>query len=73
MFSTTVIMIHKETSFNVKPTKILIVFGGRGLPAWATLTHRCEHSFIQIHCTTLAYQQPKTFENIIWLEIVSLN
>ena len=30
-------MIHIETSFNVKPTKMLSVFGGRGLPAWSIL------------------------------------
>ena len=48
MFSTMLIMIHKETSFNVKPTKILSVFGGRGPPAWSTLTHGCKHSFIQL-------------------------
>ena len=33
MFSTTLTMIHKESSFNVKPTKILSGFGVRGLPA----------------------------------------
>ena len=31
--SITLTIIHKESSFNVKPTKILSVFGGRGLPA----------------------------------------
>ena len=33
IFSNMLIMLHKETSFNVKPTKILSIFGGRGLPA----------------------------------------
>ena len=33
MFSTTLTMIHKESSFNVKPTKILSDFSGRGLLA----------------------------------------
>ena len=30
VFSTTLTMIHKESSFNVKPTKTLSDFGGRG-------------------------------------------
>ena len=30
MFSTTLTVIHKESSFNVKPTKILSDFGDRG-------------------------------------------
>ena len=33
MFSTTLTVIHKESSFNVEPAKILSDFGGRGLPA----------------------------------------
>ena len=37
--------MHKEPSFNVKPTKIQSVFGGRGLPAWSTFTYGCKHSF----------------------------
>ena len=45
MLSTTLIMIHKETSFNVKPIKMLSVFDGRGLPTRSTLTHGCKHSF----------------------------
>ena len=32
MFSTTLTMMHKESSFNVKPTKIPSDFDGRGLP-----------------------------------------
>ena len=33
MFSATLTMINKDSSFNVKSTKILSEFGGRGLPA----------------------------------------
>ena len=33
MFSTTLTVIHKESSFNIKPTKILSDLGGRGLMA----------------------------------------
>ena len=42
MFSTTLTMIHKESSLNVKPTKILSDFGGRDLPAWSTFTNGCK-------------------------------
>ena len=42
MFSTTLTVIHKESSFNVKPTKILSDFGGRCLTAWSTFTHWCK-------------------------------
>ena len=30
----------------IKPSKILSVFCGRGLPAWSTLKHRCNFYFI---------------------------
>ena len=45
IFSTMLIMIHKESSFNAKPTKILHGdFGDRSLSAWSTFTHGCKHS-----------------------------
>ena len=45
VFSTTLTMISKESSFNVKPTKILGDFGGRGLPARSTFTHGCKNYY----------------------------
>ena len=43
MLSTTLTMTRRESSFNVKLTKILRDFGGRGLPASSTFSHGCEH------------------------------
>ena len=36
-------MIHKESSSNVRPTKILSALGARDPPARSTLTHGCKH------------------------------
>ena len=45
ILSITLTEMYKEPSFNIKPTKILSVFGGRGLPARSIFTQGCKHTF----------------------------
>ena len=71
------IMIHIDISFNIKPTKMLSIFGGRGLTAWSTLTLGCKflvfspdtihNERLRLGTTSLFYQLAKLFTSSILL------
>ena len=62
--------VPKEYTLNVKLTKILSVFGGRGLLAWSTLTHG---HILLFSCFELLVQDLEDSKMAVWIECPKFN